>query len=87
MPDYISRRQKEVPHRFLRTSQTFFFLLLFLNSPSRHTFLCCSVVGTFVEALCQPAGKVSLNESALSLWQFLCSGVNLSAACWADKSH
>lgn len=88
MLDYISRRQTEILHRVLRTSHTRNCWCFFLElSPSRHTFLCCSVVGSFVEAICQPAGKVSFNESALSLWQFLCSGVNLSAARWAYKSH
>lgn len=95
MSDYIAGRHKNsswifknFPHQKLQDANppsppgppSFFF-------NSRHTFLCCSVVGGFVEAICQPVGKASFNESALSLWQFLCSGVGLSAACWAYKSH
>lgn len=100
MSDCISRRQtQKILHGFFRTSHTRNYktqtppstlptgppLPFFFNS--RHTFLCCSVVGGCVEAICQPVGKASFNESALSLWQFLCSGVGPSAACWAYKSH
>lgn len=41
----------------------------------------------YVENICQPCGRFSVNDSALPLKQFLCRSDDLSAKCWVYRPH
>lgn len=73
----IGCKQTVIPHRHI------LFLSFFKSPPSWDTLFASLLSRRHISQL----ASSTFNESACSLWHFLCWSVNLSAECWPYKSH